>query len=467
MPRIYLDSNIYRYLKKDPEARLLDLQKYIKENDQIHVFFSSAHLFDLGRDKTDHKFDDLHFMEQFTGHNYIHLDRNDEFVLTTVATPSEAFNRIIPDPFLSPEFQETLDILNGNIEDPELKSIMQKTMNLPLDLSFLMSQDPETKESLNNFFPDLKECSTIGDFTAGMLKKFQGFHSDPKLWRKAIKSSQDSLKLKQNYNIDLNTINFNQELKNTPLATTFVDFVKTIEGFQNPKGNQKEHNFHITAYNALNILGLDSERKINFASSLDDAEHSFYAAHCDYFIVEDKQLRMKSKVLYNLLGIDTKVLSLKEFKEELPLLRFNSKKLTVKEFYDSLIFELRNALILNTSSSFVYPRDYVKFKPATTFFQYFNRMDKVDDDKDGTFIVMYREKNNYSRFTSYREFEYLTNLLVEVFGIDKNFRGEFSETDRTEIEKAKWQGRVWTHDNTALILEINEGTKKLSLLIFP
>lgn len=469
MPRIYLDSNIYRYLKKDADNRLFKLQEFIKNEDNLHVFFSTAHLFDLGRDKTNLKFDDLMFMEQFTGKNYIHLPNNKEFVVTSLATPSEAFESIVPDPFLSPEYDEVLNILKGEIEDPEARDLMDNVMNMPISNKFLGidEMDDQTKESIGHYFPSLPDDSTFRDLVTGMLEKFKGFQTDPKLWRKAIKSSQQGLQIKQNYNIDINTINFNEELKKTPIATTFIDFVKTIENAQNPKEKQKEHSFHVAAYNALNILGLDFEKKINFASSLDDAEHSFYAAHCDYFIVEDKQLSLKAKVLYKLLGIDTIVLSLEEFLKESTLIKFNSKKIGFKELFKSIQFELKNAFILDTPSSFVYPRDYIKYKPIVPFFLYFNRMDEVNDDKDGVFVVLYRETNNYSRFMSYMEFQALTNIFVDIFGIDNNLRGEFTDKDRAEIKEKEWLGRVWTYENTYFVLEINEGTNKLSFLIYP
>lgn len=468
MPRIYLDSNIYRYLKKDEENKLSKLQEFILKEDNLHIFFSSAHLFDLGRDKTHHKYDDLKFMEQFTGKNYIHLPSKEEFTVTSLATPSEAFESIVPDPFLSPELDDVLDILKGEIEDPEIRELMNNLMNMPLSSKFLGidEMDDPTKESMGHYLPSLQDDSTVRDLVTGMIEKFKGFQTDPKLWRNAIKSSQQGLQIKQNYNIDINTINFNEELKKTPLATTFIDFVKTIESAQNPKEKQKEHSFHVTAYNALNILGLDFEKKINFASSLDDAEHSFFAAHCDYFIVDDKQLSLKAKVLYKLLGIDTIVLSLEEFLKESTLIKFNSKKINQEELLKNIQFELKNAFILDTPSSFVYPRDYIKYKPIIPFFLYFNRMDEVKDDKDGVFVVLYRETNNYSRFMSYEEFKTLTNIFVDIFGTDDNLRGEFTNRDKAELKDNKWQGRAWTFENTCFVLEINEGSNKLSFLIF-
>lgn len=468
MTRIYLDSNIYRYLKKSQDNSLNQIKSFLKE-DHIHVFYSPAHLFDLGRDKTDWKYKDLLFMEQFTKRNYIELNKENEYVNTTLATPLEAFDSITANPFESTVYSEALDILDGKIDDPKVKELMDSTLNVPIGKNFFAFQDfdEDTKESLKHYLPSLTEESTVKDLVVGMLEKFKGFYSDPKLWQKAIKSSQKGLNLKQDYKIDLNTINFDKKLENTPLATSFVDFVKKIESIQNPESHQKEYGFHIAAYNALNILGLDNERKINFASSLDDAGHSFYAAHCDYFVVNDQQLRMKAKVLYKLLGIETKVLSLEEFGSEIARLKLSDRDLNYQNFLQNLLYELKNSLILDTPSSFVYPRNYVKYKPIAPFFQYFNRMDKIKDDKDGEFIVLYKEFNTYSRFFSYKEFEVLTNLIMEVFGVDDEMRGDYSTKDEAELKEGNWKGRKWTIDKVIYILEINEGTKIISLLIYP
>ncbi|MBN2834139.1 MAG: hypothetical protein JXR48_04155 [Candidatus Delongbacteria bacterium] len=50
--------------------------------------------------------------------------------------------------------------------------------------------------------------------------------------------------------------------------------------------------------------------KSNYAR-LWDSNHTFFAAHCNYFISDDKRTRNKAKVAYHLFGISTKVLSSK------------------------------------------------------------------------------------------------------------------------------------------------------------
>lgn len=137
MPRFYFDSNIYRYLKKDEDNSLSKLEEFIKTKDNSHVFFSSAHLFDLGRDKTNLKYDDLRFMEQFTERNYMHLSNDEEFATTTLATPSEAFETMITDPFESAEYNEIVEVLKGNVDDPEIRRLMDNVFNIPIGSDYL------------------------------------------------------------------------------------------------------------------------------------------------------------------------------------------------------------------------------------------------------------------------------------------------------------------------------------------
>ncbi len=65
----------------------------------------------------------------------------------------------------------------------------------------------------------------------------------------------------------------------------------------------------------LNALGYWSEKNSKFESFRNDTLHSVYAAHCDYFITNDKKLYYKVKAIYHNFGIKTEVVLL--FKEYL------------------------------------------------------------------------------------------------------------------------------------------------------
>ncbi len=50
-----------------------------------------------------------------------------------------------------------------------------------------------------------------------------------------------------------------------------------------------------------------------FSNLIDDALHTFYGAHCDYFVTMDKRCLAKAKKIYGDLKIASKAVSLSEF----------------------------------------------------------------------------------------------------------------------------------------------------------
>jgi hypothetical protein len=81
MNRVYLDSNIYRYLKINQGNNASSLfENLIQSKEELMFYYSYAHLSDLSKDKTDKKFEDLLFMEQLVDKNFLNLNSEDQFV---------------------------------------------------------------------------------------------------------------------------------------------------------------------------------------------------------------------------------------------------------------------------------------------------------------------------------------------------------------------------------------------------
>lgn len=71
------------------------------------------------------------------------------------------------------------------------------------------------------------------------------------------------------------------------------------------------HNRIAGIFELLDMLGYWKDRETNTSNQARhfDSSHAFYAAHCDYFISDDKRTRNKAKVVYNIYDIHTKVVS--------------------------------------------------------------------------------------------------------------------------------------------------------------
>ncbi len=471
MVRIYLDSNIFRFLKKaetDFYRKLNeDLRKY---SDRLIYFYSYAHLSDLKRDKSDKKIEDLSFMEKFVESNYLSLNWKEKFVNVQIATPSVAFEDIEDETSLSKyfNFEELFNDFGSSPEINDVKTKLNELMDMPMYVgleSNISNHSEEDKKAWANLIPEIKDEYTFREWIEQFSKMYENLFNDPKTYKELRHFSVKNLNLSQKYNIDIEKINFNEDLKNTPLQQSFLDFVnKSLEHSKNTI--QREYEFFITAYNCLNMLGIDKEsnKKAKLANTLSDAQHSYYAAHCDYLVSDDKGLILKSKVLYKLLGIDTKTLLIDEFSQQIGTIGGILDD-TLENYFKLLQYDIKNGFVLNTKPSFRYNRMYTTIKPSQLHFSYFNLFDSIQDEEEGNIILFYRKAKNYSKFVSYKEFESVTNKIVKVLGIDNNFRGQYNDQDTTEIQNGNWKGRYWTIGELNYHLEINNGTREFNFAI--
>ncbi|NCP61457.1 MAG: hypothetical protein GW839_14315 [Flavobacteriales bacterium] len=78
-----------------------------------------------------------------------------------------------------------------------------------------------------------------------------------------------------------------------------------------PQGKEMGlHNRFAGIFEMLDMVGYWKDRfneKSNYAR-LWDSSHSHFSSYCDYFICNDKRTRNKAKVVFEIYGIETKVL---------------------------------------------------------------------------------------------------------------------------------------------------------------
>lgn len=474
MNRIYLDSNIYRYLKINHVNNFSSLfEKLIQLKDDIIFYYSYAHLSDLSRDKTDKKFEDLLFMEQLVDKNYLNLNSDENFVNVQIATPSEAYNSMNFAPINEVfDFEELLTEIeireDDSIEIKEAKEKIKMIFNMPL--SSLGIQDIkdsfEENNPINKLLPTFSNKGTLIDLMKGMLNTFNDLNEDPSIWRDfrnySIKSLGNDL-----FNIDVNDNSFNELLKETPLQKSFLEFVEDTFTHNKSLEKQREYNFFINAYNCLNLLGLDREKnkKVVFSSFQNDAQHAYYAAHCEYLVSDDEQLLVKARVLYKLFGIETKVLNSKEFEHFIN--QKEKKEFSIESFAKSIVGVIENGILENDFDIEVQNKRVLVYMLNERLLNYFNKLNLVITNEDTLVYIFYNEIRNYSRFTSFVEYKNITNKIVTGLGTDSNNNKEFTEDDRKLIIEDNWQGRIWHFQNESFYFGIDKDEKKLCFYYLP
>lgn len=462
--RIYLDKQIFSHLFKQEKSQYINLLRKLYDYKSNGIFcYSHAHLLDLKNDKTDIKYDELKFMETLVDDNYLSYHAIDKYTSCYLVNPLEAFADIN----IEEEEFDISDIFNVDTglmtkeQNDNLETVKKFLNDFKFDFSFLKENLPEdTNDSVNKIIPS--EKMSIIDLTQHMMGMVKNMDED-KSFYKGLRSTSDKYLNNGKFTVDFNSIDFNDDLKNSALQKTFIEFVN---GNLNPNGNKKvtRHDFFTNAYFSLDLLGISKEpaKTVKFRNVLNDGFHSYYGAYCDYVVSDDNGFLKKTKALYKLLKIDTKVLHIDEFINSFSF-SIDNEEISQNTFFSLLINDIKNGLVVNSKKSIKYNRETITFKPNHHYLGNFNRIDQIIED-EVTHLYLYKEINNYSNFTFFREYEIVINNAIKIFGPDTNFKGKFNRvTEIKEVKDGKWNGRFWDFKDFTILIDINKGTENLGL----
>lgn len=471
MIRVYLDKQIFSYLKKGDEPKyqklLADLHQY---KSSFLYCYSHAHMLDLKNDATDLKYDDLAFMETLVDDNYLSYHAMEKRTSCYLAKPLEAFEGIQKDD--TPiSFSNLFDLDLSFATEEQRKQITKAKdifYNQQFDFGFSKIQKlpPELEKPLSKVLPIGVSKMSLMDWAEHFMTMLKSIEEDKTIY-KGLRNVVDKYINNGKFTVDFNNIDFNDDLKNSVLKKSFIEY---INGNLNPNGNKKvtDYEFFNQAYFTLDLLGISKEKskKVKFRNVLNDGFHSYYGAFCDYVVSNDEGFLKKSKALYKLLNIQTQVLHIDEFAQSINLLGSNDQH-DSQTFFRLLTNDLSSGLVLGSKPSLSSDRVTTKIKPYHNYLGYFNKLVVIKENNQD-YLLLSRQTQNYSYFYFYREIEGIVNKAVKLFGADFNFKENYNWTvENNEINEDEWTGRYWKFGTFDLVLEINKGTHDLTLMITP
>lgn len=473
MERIYFDKQIFSYLFKGNNALYENFLSNLYNNKHNFLYcYSHAHLLDLKNDNTDIKYKELEFIETLVEDNYLSYHHIDKKTSCYLAKPTEAFNHIEDDYkfSISNTFSELFDDFDLSFATPEQQEMFFKAKgiltNQKIDFGFSQFQDlpKEITSPLSKILPLENYSMTLMEWTEHFMRMLQSMEADKTVY-KSLRNIIDKHINNGKFTVEYNNIDFDDNLKNSALQKSFTDFVTSN---LNPHGdkNISDYDFFTHAYFTLDLLGISKEpsKSVKFINVINDGYHSYYGAFCDYVVSDDQGFLKKTKAMYRLLNIQTKVLHINEFIPYFNILSNNFEKNT-NIFFDLLFNDLKNGLVIDSKNSMQYDRQTTTIKPNAIYLGYFNKIDLIKKYNQD-YIFLSRTTNNYSYFSFYREYEGVINKAVNLFGIDSDFKGEFNWYNETkEIQEGNWAGRYWELENLTILIEVNKGTRELCLLI--
>lgn len=465
--RVYFDKQIYSNLFKLNQEKYVSLLKKIEQRNFI-ICYSHALLLDLKNDKTDFKYKELDFIESLVDDNYISYHALDKVTSAYLAKPREAFEDVEKESSKI-DFEEVFNFdLEGlsNNEKKIIKSAREMIFNTDFDLNFIdeNSFPKEHKELFTKLFPKVKSTLNLQEAITYFMDFIDTLNEDNTIYKELRNLSNGFLNNKK-FKIDYNEIDFNDELKNSVLQKTFLEH---IEHTINPNGKKdvSKYDYFTNSYFNLDLLGISKEpaKNVKFRNLMNDAFHSYYGAYCDCVVSEDIGFIKKTRVLYNLFNISTKVLHVDEFIEFYDKLFPNLPNNAI-EFFEKIAKNIENWELIEHYSIINLKRTISRYITNYNILSYFNRVEYLLENNN-KYIYLIRARNNYSSFDMYREYEFIVNNAHKIFGTDINSKTEYSFIEENNlIKKDKWKGRFWDLGAYTVFIEYSKEINSLGVLI--
>ncbi len=308
---IYLDWNIFDRIEKitqlqDSDRRTFESLEKIISNEKVSIPYSNAHLNDLLRGfKKNSYFIDKHLdtLEKLTNNLCICQYWNHEHVVWHNRSVKEFFKEKKEEIESEPEtFLELVDFDETGI----LKSYIKAFELIPLPKQFY---DCYKYDSLFGIiYPTSRKeknmlalCNDLHAFSMRLKTDYSVYKSLRSFLVKSIsKLNKKKDLLKQ---LKLSSVE-------APEHLTIFELSKLI-ATKTESSKNKNYSRIIETFIKYDLKGYKSDA--NFNNLFDDALHTFYGAHCDYFITRDDRCHYKAIKTFEKLGIKTVVLKPEEF----------------------------------------------------------------------------------------------------------------------------------------------------------
>lgn len=453
MIRIYFDSNIFRGLKKQKQFNQEWYDAANKLKGKMIYCFSDAHLDDLRDSSEEHRNIDLFLMEEYVQDNYFSYNPLNKKFESLLATPIDAFNnkdyeaynKAMFDPFnLENLFNETDD-------SPEMRlfrNVWELYLNMPISIYGNTIDETsitgENKMLLDKMIPNYHSEMSLKDFMKGASSYSAALLNDDKEVSELRKSIANYID-RDNYSFEKWGLEFNVKFKETGIGKTYLEMVDSMLTDNQKNDYQLKFSY---LYSLLELYNITQERtksglkKFTLSSLTTDASHAYFGSFCDYLVSNDKGMQVKANIVYQLLGIQTKVLSPSDF------VNLSAQLLRQEETYDSFLksfhHDLSHAFLLVNGTSVETGLTTFKYKTGHNYFNYFNRLQVITEGKNPIY-AFYCDRESHANFFMYREIEIVVAKLNSVLGLDYDLKGNYKFEENTKWEVGD-DLRVWQDD---------------------
>ncbi|MBB6003417.1 hypothetical protein [Arcicella rosea] len=474
MIRIYLDWNVISNFKKNDFKELKD---FITNNKNKFIFpYSPAHFRDLMKSfspENQYFNEDLKSLE-YLSENHL-MEWQTDKVKPFFFTPKAYFDRVKNKENIFPlmDIENVFGTLDKGTSEFGIVSKTIETLYKSLPIGFMIND--ENRDILSKMFPNLSKTSNTWDLMKSFSLFSENLLKDGKYYKDLRKSLADKgLKLESNsgnWQEEEVIKNIDNFLKASGLNKTFLEYVNLI--FEQRKEAVNRYEFFTSAYLMFDMIGYKVDKLPKPTDTMQniqiDAEHSFYAAHCDYFIASDKNLLIKSKVLYNEFNISTLALTPKEFLSHInEVIHSNSSK----DYFLKEVFSfIKSDYVIESHEASSIGNEFKIFglKLPIYYFNFFNSVILIPNDDSDTIILTFKKVfKHYSDFIYYSETERVLDDICNFFG-QVETKEDFEKKKKEFIYENIGTEFMWDLGSVVIILQKDETNQRpiLTYIILP
>lgn len=433
--RVYLDNCVIQDLKNDSRKSLLDLVIYSKG--EFIYCFSDAHIQDLSRDKTDNKFADMGFMETIVDDNCCYYDKA---FLVDNFTPIEYYNR-----FDWSSITSATELLNNLSEDDTFgklfKSMMSIFSTIPLNFKELISKN-QLPDDMPSNMKSLLEVSNMSEFMSALTNYSDTLTEEQKAFKEQLQYLHKNQIAKNLNSIGIEGYDGQQITDKEKFRESYANYyLKQTNG----KGKYR-YDLFLDMYNGLEFFGFvqGDAKKQKMMNMINDGRHAFLGGFCDIVVSKDKDFINKTKFMYDLCEIQTKVYTIPEFEKYLKDCNQSKNK-----GLSNLLAELENKETqTNVIRDVEENNERIIYKRLSDiYFGYFNVLIIHSNGN----IYFSKEKNLFGTGTLVKEISLCVNQLVDELGIDIFELGYWEDGDLQKEKEKEWRGRTWVLNNEIVI----------------
>lgn len=315
---VYLDWNVFNKLEKRTTLSIEEAKAYeglyrLIYREQLICPYSNAHLHDLIRGyKKDASFIEGHLsiIEEITQNLCLcqywkqskpkwHIRPVREFFLSAIEEKEdlwETFDDLLDEEI---EIMDTLTVNPVRIMKPLLQ-----LKPVPVAFKQIYQADPifniiypRTKDEMNEY----ALCCDLYNFSVLINKDFSLYRSLRKFILQTLNKYRHNVQL-------IKTVN--KLVPGTPQYLDMDNLFAAIE-VKNSTGMGSAYDKFFDIFFKYDLKGYKADSQ--FPNMIDDSLHSYYAAHCHYFLTNDDRCKYKAEKTYERLGISTRVLTATEF----------------------------------------------------------------------------------------------------------------------------------------------------------